>query len=86
MELKPLTPEDYSTYKRYFINQPYHLCVYSLSSIIAWQNSVYQALGGVFKNTLHCSGISETQIKTPSDITPCTCREVYTGAVGPNSR
>lgn len=52
MELKPLTPEDYSTYKRYFINQPYHLCVYSLSSIIAWQNSVYQALGGVFKNTL----------------------------------
>jgi hypothetical protein len=52
MELTPLTPKDYAMYKRYFKKQPYHLCAYSLSSIIAWQNSVYQALGGVLDDTL----------------------------------
>jgi hypothetical protein len=47
MDLNPLTPEDYIVYKRYFKNQPYRLCAYSLSSIIAWQNSEFQVLGGV---------------------------------------
>jgi hypothetical protein len=52
MELKPLTPQDYPDYKKYFKNQPYHLCSYSLSSIIAWQNSDYQAMAGILKDTL----------------------------------
>jgi|WetSurMetagenome_2_1015567.scaffolds.fasta_scaffold55890_3 uncharacterized protein len=52
MEMKALTPEDYSGYKKYFKNQPYHLCTYSLSSIIAWQNSDYQAMSGIWKDTL----------------------------------
>ena len=52
MELKPLTPQDYPYYKKYFINQPYHLCGYSLSSIIAWQNFDYQAMAGIWKDTL----------------------------------
>jgi len=52
MELKPLTAQDYSVYKKYFKNQPYHLCAYSLSSIIAWQNSDYQAMAGIWKDTL----------------------------------
>lgn len=52
MELKPLAPNDYPLYKQYFIEQPYHLCTYSLSSIIAWQNSEYQVLAGVWKDNL----------------------------------
>ncbi|HEX9970837.1 MAG TPA: phosphatidylglycerol lysyltransferase domain-containing protein, partial [bacterium] len=52
MELKPLTPQDYPDYKKYFKKQPYHLCTYSLSSIIAWQNSDYQAVAGIWKDTL----------------------------------
>ena len=52
MELKPLTPQDYPDYKKYFKKQPYHLCAYSLSSIIAWQNSDYQAMAGIWKDTL----------------------------------
>jgi hypothetical protein len=52
MELKPLTPQDYPDYKKYFKNQPYNLCSYSLSSIIAWQNSDYQAMACIWKDTL----------------------------------
>jgi len=52
MELKSLTPEDYPDYKKYFKNQPYHLCTYSLSSIIAWQNSDYQPMAGNWKDAL----------------------------------
>ncbi len=52
MELKVLTPEDYSVYKDFFKAQPYHLCTYSLSSIIAWQNSDYQAWVGQYKESL----------------------------------
>jgi hypothetical protein len=52
MILKPLTPEDYKNYKSFFYKQNYHLCSYSLSSIIAWQNSNYHPLGGVWKDTL----------------------------------
>jgi len=52
MELKPLTPQDYPDYKKYFKNQPYHLCSYSLSSIIAWKNSDYQPMACIWKDTL----------------------------------
>ena len=52
MELKALTPEDNSAYKKYFTKQPYHLCTYSLSSIIAWQNSDYHAMAGIWKDAL----------------------------------
>jgi uncharacterized protein len=52
MELKALTPEDYPDYKKYFKDQPYHLCTYSLSSIIAWRNSDYQPMAGIWKDAL----------------------------------
>jgi uncharacterized protein len=51
MDLNPLTSKDYNVYKRYFKNQPYRLCAYSLSSIIAWQNSEVQILGGILEGT-----------------------------------
>ncbi len=63
MTLSPLTPEDYPVYKSYFTHQPYHLCTYSLSSIIAWQNSNYQALAGIWKDRLIISAEFQT---TPS--------------------
>jgi len=52
MELKALTPEDYPDYRKYFNKQTYHLCTYSLSSIIAWRNSDYQPMAGIRNDTL----------------------------------
>jgi hypothetical protein len=52
MEQKALIPEDYPDYKKYFKEQPYHLCTYALSSIIAWQNSDYQPMAGIWKDAL----------------------------------
>lgn len=43
MNLKRLEVSDYRDLKKYFESQPYLLSVYSLSSIIAWSNCVFQA-------------------------------------------
>lgn len=47
MKLKPIKPSDYPELKRFFKDQRYSLCAYSLSSIIAWSNSSYQPYGAI---------------------------------------
>ncbi len=52
MKFKPLTPSDYTSLKPLFAGQRYELCPYSLSSIIAWTNEVYQPYGAVQGDSL----------------------------------
>ncbi len=52
MKFKPLLPEDYPYFKKYFKNQRYLLCGYSLSSIMAWTNDLYQPYGAEHNGSL----------------------------------
>jgi hypothetical protein len=52
MKLEPITPADYPKYKKYFFNQRYDLCGYSLASIIAWSNDYYGPGGCVIDDAL----------------------------------
>lgn len=40
MNFKLLEPADFDTYKPYFRNQAYNLCIYTLPSLIVWTNSL----------------------------------------------
>ncbi len=42
MKLEQIRPQDYPGLKRFFEKQAYRLCVYSLPSLLSWNNSVYQ--------------------------------------------
>lgn len=52
MKLTPLQIEDYRRYKHFFTAQRYELCSYSLASILAWKNEVYQPYGIVLDGAL----------------------------------
>jgi uncharacterized protein len=47
MKFKQLQPDDYADLKHFFMNQPYQLCEYSLPSLLAWNNPIYQLNGAV---------------------------------------
>ncbi len=47
MNLKPLTPADYSELKPFFNHQRYPLCAYSLVSFLTWSNTEYQPHGAI---------------------------------------
>lgn len=40
MNFKLLEPSDFDTYKPYFRNQSYDLCIYTLPSLVVWTNSM----------------------------------------------
>jgi hypothetical protein len=50
--MEPIKFSDYPKLKKFFRHQKYPLCVYSLSSIIAWTNSFYTPYGTVQKESL----------------------------------
>jgi hypothetical protein len=52
MKLKKLVPQDYLKYKKFFSQQRYELCCYSLASILAWSNQAYQPYGQVLDDCL----------------------------------
>ncbi|MDO9515420.1 MAG: phosphatidylglycerol lysyltransferase domain-containing protein [Syntrophales bacterium] len=52
MKFRPLTPSDYESLKPFFAGQRYELCPYSISSIIAWTNEVYQPCAAVHGDSL----------------------------------
>ncbi|TFG92424.1 MAG: DUF2156 domain-containing protein [Syntrophobacterales bacterium] len=52
MKFRPLTHSDYASLKPFFAGQRYALCSYSLSSVIAWTNKVYQPYGAVQGDSL----------------------------------
>ncbi|MFB3926541.1 MAG: DUF2156 domain-containing protein [Syntrophales bacterium] len=43
MDLTPIKPDDYPRLKKFFTRQPYKLSSYSLASIIAWSNCIFEA-------------------------------------------
>ncbi|MDO8722185.1 MAG: phosphatidylglycerol lysyltransferase domain-containing protein [Syntrophales bacterium] len=51
-ELKPLNPSDYRHLKRFVKGQTNKLSAYSLPSIIAWSNDVYQPFYAIEDNSL----------------------------------
>lgn len=82
MKLKLLEPSDYPTLKNYFNKQPYNLSIYSLLSLIAWNNDIirtYYTLKGdcllignesTLKPTDRCLilPISDTGVTTPEQL------------------
>jgi len=40
--MQPLTPDDYPKLKPFFVGQPHQLSVYSLPSLICWDNVIYK--------------------------------------------
>lgn len=62
MNFKQIVPTDYPYYKKYFVNQKYRLCAYSLSSIIAWTNKSYMPLAAEIDGAmvLGCEFVKDT--------------------------
>ncbi|MDP2647065.1 MAG: phosphatidylglycerol lysyltransferase domain-containing protein [Desulfobacterales bacterium] len=52
MKFKNITPADYHDLVRFFDGQKYRLCTYSLTSILAWSNQMYQPYGAIDGQTL----------------------------------
>ncbi|MBF0101087.1 MAG: DUF2156 domain-containing protein [Desulfobacterales bacterium] len=57
VNFKELNPSDYPKYKNYFENNPHQLSLYTLSSILVWQNDYYQPYGDVLDDTLIIMGM-----------------------------
>jgi hypothetical protein len=73
MICKPLLPEDFETYKPFFANQRFQLCVYSLPSLIVWSNDLYHPHASISDNSLIIfvqSGIAEERNHIILPITP----------------
>jgi len=56
MMFEPLRPEDYPRYQPFFRSQPHPLSVYSLASLIAWKNDIYQSCAAVIEDALIIRG------------------------------
>lgn len=56
-----LTPRDFDKYHKFFENQRYCLCAYSLASIIAWTNREYKPLGARFEGAFIVAAEFETE-------------------------
>lgn len=52
MKFTPITLSEFSVLKPYFDSQPYELCSYLLSSIIAWRNDSFEAAYAMLEDEL----------------------------------
>lgn len=52
MMFKPLVPEDYTAYQPFFKQQKNRLCLYSLSSLIVWNNDIIEPYAAVLDDSL----------------------------------
>jgi len=82
MQLKPITPADYTELKPFFENQQYRLCEYALPLVIVWSNIEYRPYGAVDGESLIVAAefcihkenrhlilpISPTKRHTPEDL------------------
>jgi hypothetical protein len=59
--LKPITPDDYSRLKPFFINQPHRLCIYGLPSLLSWRNTEYYPCAAVIDGILIIGAEFNTQ-------------------------
>lgn len=57
MKFAPLTPAEYGRMKPFFVNQRYPLCSYSLATIMAWNNCIFDAYYAVEGDALFISEI-----------------------------
>ena len=52
MKLDPLTPADYPRLKPFFTGQRHELCIYTLPSLLSWNNDAYHPCGVIDGETL----------------------------------
>jgi len=52
MMFKPLVPEDYTAYRPFFKQQKNQLCIYSLPSLIVWNNDIIEPYAAVLDDSL----------------------------------
>ncbi len=52
MKFKPMAFADFPQYKKYFRDQKYDLCSYSLASIMAWQTEAFVPLAAIVDDAL----------------------------------
>ncbi|MFO7713937.1 DUF2156 domain-containing protein [Desulfosarcina sp.] len=77
MTFTQLTHQDYNLYRHYFKNQPYELCAYSLSSIIAWNNQEYTPFGAEFEDAFIVAAEFETLKKNRHLLLPIATQRMY---------
>lgn len=70
LNFTPLTPADFPRLKKYFQNQPHQLCAYSLASVIAWSNDIYQPYAALDGDTLMICAEYATQYEKRHLILP----------------
>ena len=85
MNLKKLEIADYPALKPYFSNIPYRLSIYSLPSLIAWSNCVFEARYAVHDGLLVIANESDLRpedrhlilpLSLAGDVTPETLRDL----------
>ena len=77
MKFKPLKPSDYPQLKKFFRQQKYKLCAYSLPSIIVWSNDSYQPYGAVADESLFVCAEFSHQPENRHLILPVSPSKVY---------
>jgi hypothetical protein len=70
MIFDPLTPRDYPRYKPFFRRQTYPLSIYSLASLIAWKNEIYESRAAVAQDALIIYGEFLDNRKPPHLLMP----------------
>jgi hypothetical protein len=88
MNFKKLEIADYAALKHFFANIPYRLSVYSLPSLIAWSNCVFEARFAVEGDRLIIANESEVRpedrhlilpISLSGDVPPDSLRDIADG-------
>jgi uncharacterized protein len=88
MNFKKLEIADYPALKRFFANIPYRLSVYSLPSLIAWSNCVFEARYAVEGDRLIIANESEVRpedrhlilpLSLSGDVPPDALRDIADG-------
>lgn len=62
---KPLTPHDYPLLKKFFLNVPYSLSIYSLPSLIAWSQETQPTTYSLVDDLLVIASDTDNVKKTP---------------------
>ncbi len=77
MKFKPIVPSDFPKLKKFFQQQRYRLCAYSLSSIIAWNSEEFQPYAAVDGKTLIVSSEFATHMENRHLILPVSLSKDY---------
>lgn len=78
MKFTPIRPVDCQGLKKYFLNQQYELCAYSLSCMLVWSNDCYQSCGAIQDGALIICVRFKNSAKKPYLILPVSPGMEYT--------